>query len=74
MFIDFRERRKGERETSMWKKNIDQMPPICTPTKDGTHNLTGNRTHNTLVHGAMLQPTESPNNAALLYFEYNDLC
>ena len=42
MLIDFRDR-KGEREkeggTTTWERNIDQLPPICTATGDGTHNL-----------------------------------
>ena len=43
-FIDFRERGRGgereeERETSMWKRNIDQFPPIHILTGDWTLNL-----------------------------------
>ena len=33
-FIDFQEKGKvgGEREASMWKRNINQLPPECDPT------------------------------------------
>ena len=34
MFIDFR-----ERETSMWERNINWLPPVYTLTRDRTHNL-----------------------------------
>ena len=37
--LTFREREgEREKETSMWKRNIDQLPPICTPTGDWTCN------------------------------------
>ena len=38
MFIDFREKGR-ERETLMWEKNINPLPPIRTPTGDWTCNL-----------------------------------
>ena len=38
MFTDFRERGR-ERETLMWERNISQLPPIHTPTRNGTRNL-----------------------------------
>ena len=31
--------RERERETSVWGRNIRQLPPICTQTGDGTRNL-----------------------------------
>ena len=35
MFIDFRERGRGkERETSMWERNINQLPLVHIPTRD----------------------------------------
>ena len=34
MFIDLR-----ERETSMWERSIDPLPPMHTPTGDQTHNF-----------------------------------
>ena len=44
MLIDLREgggeqeeRERGE--TLMWEKNIDWLPPVCTPTLDQIHNL-----------------------------------
>ena len=38
MFIDFRE--EGEqRETSMWERNMDQLPPVCARTGDQTCKL-----------------------------------
>ena len=67
MFVDFRERgreregkrewggerkREWERETLMWEKSIDQLPPVCTLTQD--------RTLDFLVYGTMLQPTDPP--------------
>ena len=64
MFIDLRDRqrereRERERETSMWERNIDQVPPTYTLTGDKTHNLvcalTGNQTRNFLVYGMILQ-------------------
>ena len=50
MFIDFFGflffREKGsvwgagwEKETWAWERNINQLPPICARTWDGTHNL-----------------------------------
>ena len=48
MFIDFREgRREGERDG---ETNIDELSSTCAPT--------GDRTHNPVVYGTMLQPTE----------------
>ena len=38
MFIDFRER-KGERETSMWKRNIDQLTLVRALIEDQTRSL-----------------------------------
>ena len=40
MLTDFRGK-KGERrrKTSMWEKNIDQLPLLPAPTRDQTHNL-----------------------------------
>ena len=41
--ISFRERRNEEggreRERDIDVRNIDQLPPACTPMSDGTHNL-----------------------------------
>ena len=45
--------RKRGRETLMWKRNIDQLPPACGPTGDQTYKscaLTGNWTQDLLVH------------------------
>ena len=42
MLIDFRERRRErarERETLMWERNINGLPPVHTPTGDQTSNL-----------------------------------
>ena len=40
MFIDFRGRgREGQREISMWEKNINHLPPIRAPRGDCTRNL-----------------------------------
>ena len=55
MFIDVRERgrgaeRKPKRNIDM--RNIPQLLPTCTLTRDRTHNLLGQR--------MMLQPTEPP--------------
>ena len=51
-------------ETSLWERNIDQLPPVCTPTGDQTHNLgmcpDQGSDPQLLVHGMMLQPTEPP--------------
>ena len=63
MFIDFRVRgrerervseqeRAREGETSMCERNIYHLPPICS--------LAGDQTHNILVYGMTLQPTEHP--------------
>ena len=41
--------REREIETLMWERNMDWLPPICSPIRDQTHNL--------LVLGAMFQPT-----------------
>ena len=49
MLIDFRERGR-RKETLMWEKNIDWLPPVCALTRD--------RTHSPLLHGMMLQPTD----------------
>ena len=57
MFIDFR-----DSKTSMWERNIYKLPPICSWTgiKPATQvcALTGNQTHNLLLYGSTLQPTE----------------
>ena len=50
-FIDIREG-KGETE-------IIQLPPTCT--------LTGGQTHNLLVSGTTLQPTEPPSQSEIWY-------
>ena len=44
MFIDFRERGRGEREnenraTSMWERNTHWLTPVCSVTGDQTHNV-----------------------------------
>ena len=45
MFIDFRERGKGRqgvgvgRERNMDVREKHQLPPVCTPAGDHTHNL-----------------------------------
>ena len=40
MFIDFSQRGKErEREASMGKRNVDQLPPIHVPIGNGTRNL-----------------------------------
>ena len=61
MYADFfkeRGRESGE------ERNINQLPPVCFPTRDQTHSqvcaLTGNQTQNFLVHGRMLQPAKPP--------------
>ena len=42
MFTDFRERgRRTEKETSMWTKNTNQLPPVRILTGDQTHNVFG---------------------------------
>ena len=51
MFIGFRERGR-ERERNSNVRNVNQLPPACALTRDGTHNL--------LVVGTLLQPTEPP--------------
>ena len=48
VFIDFREREKGEGR----ERSIDRLPSVCA--------LTRNRTCNLLVYGTMLPPTEPP--------------
>ena len=55
MFLLILEREEGtkrEKKPAVWQRNINQLPPMCTPTK--------NRTCNLLVYGTMLQPTEPP--------------
>ena len=40
MFIDFKERKwrgREEKKTSIWERNVDQLPPVHAPTGDGTH-------------------------------------
>ena len=44
-----RRERERERKASVLERNTDLLPPICTPTGDGTCNL--------LVHRRTLQPT-----------------
>ena len=42
MCVGFRKRRREkerERKTSMWERNIDWLPPICTLTRDWTRHL-----------------------------------
>ena len=40
MFIGFLEREeRGERETLMWQRNVDQLPPAGTLTGDRTRTL-----------------------------------
>ena len=67
----FERRREGgggegerERQTVMWERNINSLPPIGTPTKDQTHNLgmcpDQDWARNLLVYGMMLQPIEQP--------------
>ena len=64
--------RERERETSMWKRDIDQLPPIGTPTRGGTCNLgmcpDRNQTCNLLVYGKMLQPTDPPGQGMIQHF------
>ena len=31
--------RERERKKSMGERNVDQLPPVCTLTRDRTHNL-----------------------------------
>ena len=56
--------RKGEtdrhRETSMWERNIDWLPPVCAPNGDWTHNLgtCPDQELNPQPLGMTLQPTE----------------
>ena len=57
MFIDFREKEsgvgeEGERETPMWERNIDGLPP--------TFALTRNQTRNHLLCDTTLQSTQPP--------------
>ena len=71
MLIDFKEkerrdkreteRREREKETLMWERNIDQLTPVPALTRDQTHNL--------LVHGMMLQPTETPGQGSVHCFD-----
>ena len=44
------------------ERNMDQLPPVCAPTMDQTHNpgMLPHRTHSLLVHRPVLQPTEPP--------------
>ena len=62
LILERGEKRKRERQTSMLKRNIDQLPLPCVPTRDWTCNpgmcTARNRTTNGLVYGMMLQPTE----------------
>ena len=60
----------GERGMSVWERNIDQLLPVHTLTGDQTHNnpecaLPTNQTHNLLVYGMMLQPTEPPSQGSV---------
>ena len=52
------------KEKHQCEKNIDWLPPTCISTGDQsatrTCSLMGNQTHNILVQGKMLQPTEPP--------------
>ena len=51
MFIDFRKRGKEkESKTSMWERNIDQLLPIHTRTRDRNHNLLVNGWHSNQLH------------------------
>ena len=60
--------RERERKKSMGERNVDQLPPVCTLTRD--------RTHNPLVYGMMFQPTEPPGQGmnilikVLVYFSW----
>ena len=67
MFIDFREKGKrwGEREKHRYERDISVAS--CMLTDQGSNfqprcicALTGDQTHNLLVYGMTLQPTESP--------------
>lgn len=62
--IYFREEeggREGQREISMWQKNINQLPSVPAPNGDQTHNrlcdLTRDQTCRLLVYRMILQPT-----------------
>ena len=67
LLIIFLEREEGgEKETSMWERNIDQLPPANALAWDQTHNRgmcpnqTWNWTAKLLVYGMMFQPTLQP--------------
>ena len=39
MFIDLRDRERGEEWVRERERNMDWLPPIRTPTGDGTHDV-----------------------------------
>ena len=79
MFIDLERERKEERERErhQWERNINWLPPICTPTRYWPCNL-GMRSDwdqipNLLVYRMMFQPTE-PHWPGILCFCYFYTC
>ena len=67
MFIDFREGKReqgGGRETVVWERNTDWLPPVHALTRDQTHHLgmcsDGEPILQPLVPGMLLQPTGPP--------------
>lgn len=69
--MDFRERGRA-RERNINVSNMDRLPPVCVPTRDGTHSLgmrpdlESNRKH--LVCGTTLQPVEPPGQGFIEHF------
>ena len=79
MFIGETERdrqRKRERERNIDARKVDWLTPIYSLTRDKTHNLGmcpyWNQTHNLLVYGTMLQPTEPPGQGYKVPFVVQD--
>ena len=77
----FREREREiekKRETLMWEKNIDWLPPICALTRHQTCNLgicpDQNQTCNILVYRTMIQLTESPSQGSWHSFFLSESC
>ena len=59
--------RETEGETTVWERNIHRLPPKAVPIRDRTCSLTmcpdQCQTHDLVVYGTMLQPTEPPGQA-----------
>ena len=59
----FRDKMRG---TSMWERNIKQLPPILSPAWDQTFNI--------LVYETTLQPTEPPSQGSVMLFLSGNSC